>query len=219
MTHRFVVGSLAVSMVALVPAVSVWLLVSPAWLNVEYGRAGFPKAEGFTDSERMALAIPSTMFLTRNSLTPNDLAALSHRDGPLYAADEIGHLVDARNIVRHLFDLGLAGAVLLLLGTLGAKVRPGWRYSVARGIEVGGWLTAGLAVWLSLVSVVAWPVAFVTFHKVLFPAGNWQFSESSGLIRLFPEKFWFDSAVALLAMVVAGGLVAVGVGRRARRAA
>lgn len=218
-THRVVVAGLAISLFFTITAAAVWLISTPTWLRVEYGRAAFPHAQGFTDAERMALAIPSTLFLTRPSIASADLAELTHGGTPLYAADEIRHLEDARTVVRRLAALGLAGVVILALAVGGAQRRPRWRYSLARGIEAGGWLTAGAALWLAFVATVAWPLAFVTFHTTLFPAGNWQFSESSGLIRLFPEKFWFDSAVALMLVVILGGVLAIGVGRRARPAA
>ena len=36
---------------------------------------------------------------------------------------------------------------------------------------------------------------FTRFHELLFPPGSWTFAFSETLIRLFPEKFWFDVGV------------------------
>ncbi len=49
--------------------------------------------------------------------------------------------------------------------------------------------------------LVAFGVIFVAFHNVFFEAGTWTFLYSDTLIRLFPERFWRDTflAVGLLA--------------------
>ena len=61
---------------------------------------------------------------------------------------------------------------------------------------------------------LAWPFLFTTFHTLFFPAGTWQFPVDSGLIRLFPGPFWYDTALALAALSAAEGLLAVWAGRR-----
>ncbi|MBS3163966.1 DUF1461 domain-containing protein [Candidatus Woesearchaeota archaeon] len=49
---------------------------------------------------------------------------------------------------------------------------------------------------------------FTLFHLVFFPQGNWQFSPESVLIRLFPQGFFFDVFLALLArMALLGALM------------
>jgi uncharacterized membrane protein len=61
---------------------------------------------------------------------------------------------------------------------------------------------------------IAWSWLFTTFHEVLFPAGTWQFASDSGLIRLFPGRFWYDTALALAGAVGAEGLLVALLARR-----
>ena len=39
---------------------------------------------------------------------------------------------------------------------------------------------------------------FVKFHLIFFPQGNWQFTLSSNLIKLFPEAFFYDTLYIII---------------------
>jgi len=45
--------------------------------------------------------------------------------------------------------------------------------------------------------LLAFGVIFVAFHNVFFPPGTWTFLYSDTLIRLFPERFWRDTFIAV----------------------
>lgn len=47
----------------------------------------------------------------------------------------------------------------------------------------------GLAI-LAVLALILFAPFFITFHEVLFPAGNWAFPDGSLLIEIFPEIFW-----------------------------
>jgi uncharacterized membrane protein len=51
--------------------------------------------------------------------------------------------------------------------------------------------------------LLAFGVIFVAFHQVFFESGTWTFFYSDTLIRLFPERFWRDTFIAV--GVLAGG--------------
>jgi integral membrane protein (TIGR01906 family) len=85
--------------------------------------------------------------------------------------------------------------------------------AVLAGLSRGGWLTViFVAVVIPLV-LVAFGVFFVAFHEVFFDPGTWTFLFSDTLIRLFPERFWRDTFLALALLSLAGGL-ALGLGLR-----
>jgi len=220
--RRPAAGRRAVALVTLaVPAAclagTIHGLATEAFLRFEYARPGFPAAAGFTDAERLAAALPSTLFLVRPD-PPSALAALRHAGRPLYAADEVAHLEDVRRLVRLVTALGWLGVVLL--GAGGALWRrgrlPGYPGALARG----GLVTVGLVGAVGAGIALAWPFVFTGFHRLFFPPGTWQFAPDSGLIRLFPGRFWYDTAVALSGLVAAEGLAVAVAGRAlARRAA
>jgi uncharacterized membrane protein len=59
---------------------------------------------------------------------------------------------------------------------------------------------------------VSWNFVFTQFHEILFPPDTWTFYYTDSLIRLFPEKFWFDFGLLWTGAVFIEGLVLTGVG-------
>jgi integral membrane protein (TIGR01906 family) len=213
------VGVVAAAVPAASLAIAVWLVATPWFLRWEYGRPGFPAAAGFTSEERLALAVPSTLYLTRPGVTTADLESLTHEGRPLYEPNEVAHLVDVRRLVRTIGALGLVGAVVITGTAWRAAQKPEFVPDLGRGLALGGLITVTAVVAVAGFVATAWSYFFTAFHEVLFPPGTWQFSTSSGLIRLFPEQFWFDSAIALMVAVVLIGVAAVVTGIRIRRGA
>ncbi len=203
---------LAVPLAAI--ALNVHLLASEPFLRLVYALPGFPAAAGFTEPERLELAAPSTAFIVR-PVAPGSLAALQHAGQPLYTAEEIEHLVDVRRVVVRLTVLGLA-AGLVLAAALGMAWR-GPRRAVGRALARGGWLTVALVVLVGLGIAIAWPLLFTGFHQLFFRPGTWQFPLDSGLIRLFPDPFWYSTAIVLAGLCALEGLAAVWLGRRLAR--
>ena len=76
----------------------------------------------------------------------------------------------------------------------------------------GGIATTILLLAIALFILLGWSVFFVQFHELLFPPGTWTFAYSDSLIRLFPEKFWFDLGVIMSLLPLAAGIVVAGLG-------
>jgi integral membrane protein (TIGR01906 family) len=201
-------------------AVNVRLLATETFVRWEYARPGFPAAPGFTDAERLAVAVPSTLFIVR-AVDPAELAVLTDDGRPLYTAGEIEHLVDVRRAVVVLTWLALAGlAVIGLAVVLAASAGRSWRWpDLGRALMLGGGLTIGLVVAIGLGMAVAWPIIFTGFHMLFFDPGTWQFPVDSGLIRLFPNQFWYDSAVWLAGLAALEALVVIAAGFGIKRMA
>jgi len=209
-----VVVSLAVPLV-LIPF-NVRLLATAGFLGWEYGRPHFPPAPGFTDAERLALAVPSTRFILRDA-DPTELARLTHAGRPLYAPEEIAHLVDVQRFVARLTWLGILAAAAQLLAAADAWRRRGWA-GFASALARGGWWTIGAVVAIGGGMAAAWPWVFTRFHMLFFAPGTWQFPVESGLIRLFPGQFWYDTAVVLAGLTAVEALALIALGHRTRRA-
>jgi integral membrane protein (TIGR01906 family) len=194
----------------LILTASIYILAREPVLEFEYSRSSFPSAGRFTDEERLTYAVPATRFVV-TSAQPEGLLALEHDGEPVFGQEEVNHLVDVQVLVRRLTWLSLAGLAVFLIALVAAWL--GALEGLPRSIEIGGRLTAALVVLIGFLIVVAWPFFFVGFHRVFFRPGTWQFPVDSGLITLFPEQFWFDTAVAIAAMCFLGGLGAAGLGR------
>jgi integral membrane protein (TIGR01906 family) len=118
--------------------------------------------------------------------------------GPLLTTDERGHMRDVSRLVRVLLAI-LALAAFAAAACLLALRREGRRIGlvlVRTGMSMGL-----LALVIGLLFALAFDQAFLAFHEVFFPRGNFLFGPGSNLLRLFPEGFWFESALT------AGGLI------------
>ena len=115
---------------------------------------------------------------------------------PLYTPLEVDHLVDVKirfDVVR---IVAIASFILLLVQAF--VIMPmEFAKKVYSSSVVGLFVVTATGVML----LISWNWFFVTFHEVLFPAGNWRFSETSGLIQLFPEVFWFRFGLAWIGTI------------------
>ncbi|MEO0599678.1 MAG: DUF1461 domain-containing protein, partial [Chloroflexota bacterium] len=57
----------------------------------------------------------------------------------------------------------------------------------------------------------AWDFFFTQFHNVFFEQGTWRFYYSDTLIRLYPERFWFEASLVVGVLTVVGALVILGI--------
>jgi integral membrane protein (TIGR01906 family) len=136
------------------------------------------------------------------------LAGQKHEDGQLYNDRELKHMQDVQNLYRIVWQVSQAAWVLAVLCVLALSWRKENRQNVAAALRAGGALTVGLVVVIGLTAIIAWQIWFVAFHQLFFQAGSWTFDFSNTLIRLFPEKFWYDAVLTISSLsVIAGSLV------------
>jgi integral membrane protein (TIGR01906 family) len=134
---------------------------------------------------------------------------------PLLDANERSHMQDVSDFVRLLAAINVAA--LLAVGLTGWLLRhePGRR---GRLMAIGGGAVGVGAIGLAIVFAVAFRPAFLAFHELFFEPGTYLFPPDSNLIRLFPEPFWFDAALAAGASIVLPAAALVWIGWRDSRA-
>lgn len=171
------------------------LLMTPAWLYFEYTRAGFPADPyGFTTDERMEYGRYAIRYLL-NGEDIDYLGALTFPDGDaLYTANELAHMRDVKALTQIAFGVAVIAGIVALIALLYLRDEP---VRVAAGLRAGALITVGLLIAIALGATFAWDTFFTGFHQFFFQQGNWQFLYSDTLIRLFPEQFWFDSALCI----------------------
>jgi integral membrane protein (TIGR01906 family) len=208
----------------LVPVVlvlaAVRLLMTPLFLIVEYNTPGFPQDRyGFTKEDRLYWSGIALEYLL-NSEDISFLAELHFPAGEsapqqtcqfmddctrLYNDRELRHMEDVKNVVQaSLMVLYVSSVVLLVLGIW--AWRGDWWLEFRRGLARGGWLTVIFIALILLFVLVAFGIIFVAFHNVFFDPGTWTFLFSDTLIRLFPERFWRDTFLAVGLFSVGAGL-------------
>ncbi|MDX2141090.1 MAG: TIGR01906 family membrane protein [Chloroflexota bacterium] len=185
--------------------INVRIVMSPLWLQIEYHRPGFPiDPFGFTLQDRLTYAPYAIDYLIYNH-DLSYLGDLTFPNGlPLYNERELKHMYDVQVVTQWAFIIALAAGVIASACALLL-----WRRDRARlwvALRVGALLTLGGIVGIILFALVGWDVFFTGFHNVFFENGTWYFLTSDTLIRLFPEQFWFDTAIVI------GGLSALQAG-------
>lgn len=187
--------------------IAIRLVMTPAFLQIEYQRPGFPADPyGMTTDQRLEYGPKVLDYLVANQplrvLTELTLA----NSGVLFTVPELGHLRDVQQVAQVGFlALWIIGGVAVVCTVIVAR-RAG-RRSIAHALRLGAWLTIGLIAAIALTAVLAWDTFFTVFHQLFFQGGTWIFAYSDSLIRLFPEQFWFDAAITVGALTVGGAVL------------
>jgi integral membrane protein (TIGR01906 family) len=194
------------------------LLLTPAFLQVEYRLPGFPEDPyGFSRQERLHWSRLALDYLL-NDAGIDFLADLRFPDGsPLYNQRELVHMLDVKEVVRVVLPIGY-GTWLALLGLGLWARRAGWWHLYLGGLQRGGWLTVVLVTGLAVVGLVSFWNFFTLFHQLFFEGDSWLFAYSDTLIRLFPLRFWQDAFLITGGLALVSGL-ALGLGLKPRPAA
>jgi integral membrane protein (TIGR01906 family) len=213
------VGSLflTVAIPVLLTLLSVRVVMTPLFLQLEYHRPGFPEdIYGFTLEDRLHYAPYAVDYLV-NDAGIEYLADLTLPDGsPLYTASELRHMEDVKVVTRAAFFVLLIGGINSLLA--GYLLWRSDKRTLWQSLFNGGALTIGTIIVIVLGAVFAWDFFFTTFHQLFFEDGTWIFLYSDTLIRLFPEQFWFDAALTIGVLTVSGALFLMVLSWRALRA-
>jgi integral membrane protein (TIGR01906 family) len=211
------VGSTAVlaALVPLVLALNGVRVVARDWFPpFEYGRSGFPADPyGMVRDERTRLA-----RLGLHSIQPGGrgiglLREARLADGrPAFRERELRHMSDVRRILRvalWLHLVGLAAFAVALAATSRAR-DPALRGLVPRALRAGSVLTLALAAAIALLVLVNDNIFLTGFHSIFFDSDSWRFRETDTLRRLYPDRFWSDTAILLgLGASAQAGVLAV----------
>jgi integral membrane protein (TIGR01906 family) len=185
------------------------------------------RAEGF---ERIPFLVPGTAPLERRQSVRYDIRTrvalhegtlrfvLSQVPGsprdpttrdPLFSTDEQQHLAD----VRVVFTAVRIGALVVLAAAL-ALVWSGTRAGgtvVIRLIRDAAVLATIIVAAIAAVFAFAFEPAFLAFHYVFFPQGNFLFDPAtSDLLALYPEAYWYGVTIRI-GLTFVGAMLAVAV--------
>ena len=204
-----IVVAAGISAVIVMLGVTIAAFFNPLWIGFEQERAGVPTITGWT-SEQVRAATGS--ILADLFFGPPSFAVAV--DGqPVLDTAERSHMVDVRNVV--LPAAMVFGIAVALLAALFTTSRGGaWFW---RAIAVGSGALTVVGVVLGIVVLFFFDTAFLFFHLVFFPQGNFSFDpRTQRLTQLFPDQFWTETSIAI---AVSGLAIAAAVTLVARRRA
>jgi integral membrane protein (TIGR01906 family) len=182
-------------------AVAILPFVNPVWVSFEQGRA---RAEAWTGYSPAQLQQATNAILSDLVVGPPnfDVAVAGQ---PVLNDRERAHMSDVRRVLVGLALLaGVSFVVLVVAHRLARGSAAFWR-----PVRAGA---AGLAVGVLVVGVVgmvAFDAAFEVFHRLFFAGGTYSFdARTDRLVQLFPDQFWFETSLALGAVMLMLCLIA-----------
>jgi integral membrane protein (TIGR01906 family) len=199
---------LVVAAAVLIGLVGPLLLFNPWFVSLEQARSDVPARLGTSQAE---VDRATGGILCDLLFSCDDFGQGINGGPPLLTDDERSHMRDVGNLVRSLWVLvGLAilGAVLAL------RALRQDRRLIGRLLIAAGGLVGVIAFIFAAFFATAFDQAFLAFHELFFPQGNFLFGPDSNLLRLFPEGFWFETSLVAGSTIVLAALVASVVGWR-----
>jgi integral membrane protein (TIGR01906 family) len=212
---RFARYVITLSLPLLMIALALRLLMTPVWLSWLYQREGFsPDYYGFTAQDRLAyapLGIDYLLngyeiaFLERQRLEGQKCFPPQTSECPMFNPRELRHMQDVQGVVALVFNLAYGVGVIFVIA-FAYLLRRRDVISLRNALLHGSMLVFGSVVSVAVLAMTAWDIFFEGFHALFFESDTWRFYYSDTLIRLYPEQFWFESALALgaLALLLAG---------------
>ena len=145
---------------------------------------------GLSTSKTTQSAIVAPIILQNPQNVSKALMNLCINQSICFNHSEISHLQDVATVINTIRYLTLISIILLFL-----IKAPSTLHNQVKAI---------LFLYLSLIPIIIlfWHSFFTTFHQFLFPGGNWAFPSDSLLIQLYPDSFWFKSAILFLLLLV-----------------
>jgi len=187
------------------------LAMTPQYLVFEYRRADLPADYyGFTAEDRVRYGPAAVDYLVYDQPL-RSLSELKLPDGtPFFTTRELEHMDDVQRVAQWAF-LALAAIVIVqaLLYIVLVRSLPS-RSALRRGLFSGGGLTLLILGGVVILVLFAWERFFDQFHELFFAAGTWQFNYSDSLIRLYPVRFWQDTAINIGVFAGVGALLIMG---------
>lgn len=176
------------------------VIMTPAYVYYEYGKADFPASTRFASDPRAKFAV-ATVRYTRGELNDADLATLG-----VYNERELSHMQDVQMVATRALTANYALGAFLALALL-LLWRAG-RWTLARrSLFNGAVLTLGLFVAVGLFALVAFDTFFTLFHRLFFVEGSWLFPVTDSLIQFYPLPFWADASVTLMVLTTMEALL------------
>ena len=220
---NFIPISIKVFLTLVVPVLltifSIRLVMSYQFFQFEYLRSDFPTDYyGFTTEDRLIYSPYAVDYLFNDQdidflgdlRLPLDKCfrpAPNATDCPMYQEEALNHMVDVKVVTQTTFAIaGILSFIILAILGIGYRY-PTYRFSIQRGLTYGGILTLSLIIMIITFALTAWDFFFDTFHEIFFEEGTWRFAFSDTLIRLYPERFWFDASITIGILTTIGALI------------
>jgi integral membrane protein (TIGR01906 family) len=176
------------------------LFMTPQFVFYEYAKPDFPPSARFDAAARTKFAV-ATVRYTRGGLNDADLKNLD-----VYNERELSHMRDVQALATGALALDYVLGALIALAAIVLWIA-GSGALAARALFNGAMLTLGIFGAIGLFALVAFNAFFTAFHRVFFVGDSWMFPYTDSLIQFYPQPFWVDAALGLVAFTLLEAVV------------
>jgi len=198
-----------------------WLVSDVSWYRAGFEKYGVSARTGISAAEldRAAGEISRYLLLQRGGIEIP--VKIDDRTVSLFNDREIRHMGDVQNLLRGFYSLQAAAACYApLYAAFGwLRLRGSAWSALGNKLRWGGGLTLGLFGLFGALSMLDFDELFLRFHLVSFDNDLWILDPSKDrLVMMFPQGFWYDSAIRLALGTGAQALGALLLGTVLRKA-
>jgi len=197
------------------------LVTNERYVEALYERGGVPADRyGLSTEERRALALVGLRSIQPGSAGIDLLRGATLASGdPAFNARELSHMEDVRRVLAQAYRVQIVVVLVIAALAVLLGLRRSTRTVVPVALARGAVLTLALAIAIPLVGLISYDSFETWFHSLFFEGDTWRFAETDTLRRLYPDRFWLDTAIVIGLLAVLQALLVLFLARLwARRA-
>jgi integral membrane protein (TIGR01906 family) len=206
---RIATIALSIAVTLAVPVIlvvnGIRLVTNDRYVEAVYDHGGVPDDRyGLPANERERLALVGLRSIEPSTTEGVDLlreARLPNGE-PAFNAREVTHMEDVRTAVARAYRFQVIAAVAIGVLALLLGLLTSMRSLVPVALARGAVLTGALAVVVGIVAATSYSSFEEPFHWLFFEGETWRFEETDTLRRLYPDRFWLDTAVVIGVLAV-----------------
>lgn len=119
-----------------------------------------------------------------------------------FTENEKSHMNDVRKIFDVLLISYFISGALLISSIIFIKIKQKNLFLIIKPIKLGALSILILGLIIIVASLINFDSSFIVFHELFFPQGNWSFPETSLLITLFTEHFFYKTGIKIFTIVL-----------------
>jgi len=202
--RKLLIAVLGIAITLAVPTIlavnGIRIVTNDRYVRAVYDHGGVPRDRyGFGEEERTTIALVGLHSILPSSDEGVGLLEEARlRDGsPAFNARELRHMEDVRTLVGRAYRFQLIALIAIAALALLMGLRRSTRSLVPVALGRGALLTIVVAIGVAVVSVTSYDWFETPFHAAFFEGETWRFAETDTLRRLYPDRFWLDTAIAI----------------------